>query len=106
MKRPWQGKVEDLPGDNRLSYDANCYLCPDNKRADGLVNPKYNDPFSFINDFSALMVDTPIGEYNEEGLLSVKSESGICKVICFSPQHNLTLPQMTEEAIEKIIILW
>ena len=106
MKRPWQGKLEDLPDDSRPSYDANCYLCPGNKRADGTVNPKYNDPFSFINDFSALIEDSPLGEHNEEGLLSVKSESGICKVICFSPQHNLTLPQMTVEAIEKIIILW
>jgi UDPglucose--hexose-1-phosphate uridylyltransferase len=106
MKRPWQGKLEDLQDDNRPSYDANCYLCPGNKRTDGTVNPKYNDPFSFINDFSALLKDSPVGDYNEEGLLSVKSESGICKVICFSPQHNLTLPQMTVAAIEKIIILW
>ena len=65
MKGPWQGKVEDLPENNRPSYDANCYLCPGNKRTDGTVNPKYIDPFSFINDFSALMVDSPLGEYNE-----------------------------------------
>jgi UDPglucose--hexose-1-phosphate uridylyltransferase len=106
MKRPWQGKLEDLPDDKGPSYDANCYLCPGNQRTDGTVNPNYNDPFSFINDFSALLEDSPDGDYNEDGLLSVKSESGICKVICFSPEHNLTLPKMKVAAIEKIIFLW
>jgi len=106
MKRPWQGKVEELPKDNRPEYDPKCYLCPGNKRADGSSNPDYTEPFSFVNDFSALLADTPLGTYNEEGLLSAKSESGICKVICFSPRHDLTLPQMPVEAIEKVIGLW
>lgn len=106
MKRPWQGKVEDLPQDNRPAYDPGCYLCPGNKRADGTNNLDYKEPYSFVNDFSALLADTPAGGYDEEGLLSVKSESGICKVICFSPEHNVTLPQMSVEAIEKVIELW
>lgn len=106
MKRPWQGKVEDLPKDDRPAYDSNCYLCPGNQRADGSRNPAYTEPFSFVNDFSSLLFDTPDGTYNEKDLLSAKSESGICKVICFSPRHDLTLPQMTTDAIEKIIDLW
>lgn len=106
MKRPWQGKVEDLPKDNRPSYDPTCYLCPGNKRADGTNNPAYSEPYAFVNDFSALLENTPLGNYDEDGLLSAKSESGICKVICFSPEHNLTLPQMSEEAIENVIELW
>ena len=106
MKRPWQGKVEDLPKDDRPAYDPTCYLCPGNKRADGSINPDYKEPFSFVNDFSALLADTPEGIYNEEELLSAKSESGICKVICFSPRHDLTLPQMGAEDIEKVIRLW
>lgn len=106
MKRPWQGKVEDLPKDNRPEYDPNCYLCPGNTRADGSVNPNYTDPFAFVNDFSALLKDTPAGEYNEGGLLLAKSESGICKVICFSPRHDLTIPQMDVASIEKVVDLW
>jgi UDPglucose--hexose-1-phosphate uridylyltransferase len=106
MKRPWQGKVEDIHGDDRPSYDPKCYLCPGNTRADGSINPTYTTPYSFVNDFSALLKDTPAGHYDEEGLLSAKSESGICKVICFSPQHDLTLPQMPKEAIEQVIELW
>lgn len=106
MKRPWQGKVEDLPKDKRPEYDPKCYLCPGNKRSDGSVNPGYKDPFVFTNDFSALLPDTPIGEVNEENLLVASSESGICKVICFSPRHDLTLPQMCVDEIVKVIEVW
>lgn len=106
MKRPWQGKVEELPKNDGLAYDAKCYLCPTNTRMDGSVNPDYKDPYSFVNDFSALLQDTPAGSYNEDDLLKVNSESGICKVICFSPNHNVTLPQMSVPEIEKVITLW
>jgi UDPglucose--hexose-1-phosphate uridylyltransferase len=106
VKRPWQGKVEGLPGDNRLVYDSKCYLCPGNKRSDGSINPDFTDPYVFINDFSALLMDTPVGTVDEENLLVASSESGLCKVICFSPKHDLTLPQMSTEAIEKVIQTW
>lgn len=106
MKRPWQGKTEDLIKEERPAYDANCYLCPGNKRADGSQNPVYNKPYVFVNDYSALLHDTPAGGIAEHNLLVAKSESGICKVICFSPQHNLTLPQMNVADIEDVIDLW
>ena len=106
MRRPWQGKVEDLQNDERPAYDSQCYLCPGIKRADGSVNPDYQRPFSFVNDYSALLAETPAGGYNAENLLSAKCETGICKVICFSLQHNDTLPQMTIETIENLVELW
>jgi UDPglucose--hexose-1-phosphate uridylyltransferase len=106
MKRPWQGKVEDLPNEERPVYDATCYLCPGNKRSDGSVNPVYKNAFAFTNDFSALLADTPSGEINQDDLLIAKSESGICRVICFSPDHSLTLPLMDEAAIISVIDLW
>lgn len=105
-KRPWQGKVETLPDDNRPSYDEKCYLCPGNTRADGSVNPDYKDSFVFTNDFSALLSDTPEGTYDVGGLLKAKSEAGICRVISFSPDHSLTLPRLSVPAIEKVIELW
>lgn len=105
-KRPWQGKVETLPDDNRPSYDEKCYLCPGNTRADGSVNPDYKDSFVFTNDFSALLSDTPEGTYDVGGLLKAKSEAGICRVISFSPDHSLTLPRLSVPAIEKVIDLW
>ncbi|GEO12069.1 UDP-glucose--hexose-1-phosphate uridylyltransferase [Segetibacter aerophilus] len=105
-KRPWQGKVETLPPDNRPSYDPKCYLCPGNTRADGSVNPNYDHSFVFTNDYSALLTDTPDGALNVKGLLSAKSEKGICKVLSFSPDHSLTLPQLSVEGIEKVIEVW
>jgi UDPglucose--hexose-1-phosphate uridylyltransferase len=77
MKRPWQGKVEDLTQDDRAAYDPTCYLCPGNTRADGSVNPKYTTPYSFVNDLSALLKDTLAGQYDVEGILSAKSIRGM-----------------------------
>lgn len=105
-KRPWQGKVETLPPDNRPSYDPGCYLCPGNKRADGSENPPYADSFVFTNDFAALLSNTPEGSVEVEGLLKAKSEKGTCRVISFSPDHSLTLPLLPVEGIEKVIALW
>lgn len=105
-KRPWQGKVEAVANTTRPSYDEKCYLCPTNTRTDGSINPNYSGPYAFTNDFSALLVNTPDGETNIKGLLKAKSEKGICKVICFSPKHNLTLPQMEIEDIAKVVDLW
>ncbi|MBO0324125.1 UDP-glucose--hexose-1-phosphate uridylyltransferase [Muricauda sp. CAU 1633] len=104
-KRPWQGKQEKLPTLDKPSYDKECYLCPGNVRAGGKTNPNYEDVFSFANDFSALLPDTSMEVYNE-GLLLGKSEAGICKVVCFSPDHSLTLPQMEVSEIEKVVLLW
>jgi UDPglucose--hexose-1-phosphate uridylyltransferase len=105
-KRPWQGKVEELPPDDRSSYDPTCYLFPGNERADGSVNPAYSDSFVFTNDFAALLSDTPESSIEIEGLLKAQSEKGICRVISFSPDHSLTLPLLSVEGIERVIELW
>jgi UDPglucose--hexose-1-phosphate uridylyltransferase len=89
-KRPWQGQVEKTAPDDRPAYDPTCYLCAGNERAGGVHNPDYKGTFVFTNDFSALLNNTPEGEVNEGSLFQAKSESGICKVICFSekPQSD------------------
>ncbi len=104
-KRPWQGKTEVSNTIKRKSYDKDCYLCPGNTRANGSSNPKYTKPHSFVNDFSALLVDIEQKDYND-GLLKGKSERGICKVVCFSSDHSLTLPLMAVEDIQDVIFLW
>ncbi|HOV64781.1 MAG TPA: UDP-glucose--hexose-1-phosphate uridylyltransferase [Spirochaetia bacterium] len=105
-QRPWQGKVEEAQKSTMPSYDPNCYLCPGNARAGGVRNPKYTDTFSFVNDFSALLPDIEQFHSDDDGLLISRSERGICKVICFSPRHNLTLAQMETADIVKVIALW
>lgn len=105
-KRPWQGKVEAIPNSERPAYDTTCNLCPSNSRSNGEINPKYDAPYAFTNDFSSLLHDTPEGNVDTNGLLKAKSEKGICRVICFSPRHDLTLPQMEVPEIIKVIALW
>jgi UDPglucose--hexose-1-phosphate uridylyltransferase len=105
-KRPWQGKQEELSVAVLPEYDKDCYLCAGNKRDNGAINPKYTGAYSFVNDFAALMPEPIEGNYNNDNLLIAQSESGICKVICFSPNHGLTLPQMNVEAIEEVVQLW
>ena len=104
-KRPWQGKLEKVAEEKRPSYDADCFLCPGNVRASGDKNPDYKDPFTFKNDFSALLPSGPKEEVNE-GLLTAKSETGICRVVCFSPDHSLTLPVMELDKIVKVVQKW
>lgn len=105
-KRPWQGKVEAVPTVAGLQHDPNCYLCPGNKRAGDAVNPTYEDVFTFTNDFSALLSDVPTGSRNTDDLLVAEAESGLCKVICFSPRHDLTLAKMTNDALTKVVDEW
>jgi UDPglucose--hexose-1-phosphate uridylyltransferase len=103
-KRPWQGMQEQAKELKTLKYDPNCYLCPGNTRANNEINPDYKNTYSFINDFSAILdVKT---ENFKDNLLEAHTESGICKVLCYSPNHSLTMPQMDESEIVSIIKLW
>lgn len=104
-QRPWQGKQEEKVKEDKLKHDPTCYLCPSNTRANGIKNPDYKNTFVFINDFSALLPD--IKDITlDDGLLKAQSEKGICKVICFSPNHSLTLPDMELSDIEEVITTW
>lgn len=105
-KRPWQGQVEKNIVEERPKYDPNCYLCAGNERAGGKKNPDYKGTFVFTNDFSALLSDSPDGGVDEGELFQAKSESGICKVICFSEDHSLTIPEMEVENIRKVVDVW
>ena len=104
-KRPWQGQNEAISNVQRPSYDPNCYLCAGNTRINGEENPKYKDVYVFTNDFAALQTTSPKFSINE-GLFKAESEQGICKVVCFSPDHSKSLADMTVEDISKIVHTW
>jgi len=105
-KRPWQGQNEKLSEDNRPEYDQECYLCAGNVRSNGLKNDNYTDCYVFENDFSALLQTEVHFENENSGLFQLKPERGINKVICFSPKHHLTLPEMEVSDIEKVVQTW
>lgn len=104
-KRPWQGQNEVVNNEPRPSYDENCYLCAGNTRINGEINPDYKDVFVFTNDFAALQTDSKVFKV-EDGLLKAQSEQGICKVICFSPDHSKSLADMAPIDIEKVVLAW
>lgn len=103
--RPWQGQVEQVPSLALPIYDAECYLCPGNARAHGQHNPAYSSTFVFDNDFPSLLKSEhkqPIGA----GLLRSQPVSGVNRVICYSPRHDLTLARMTQAQIAEVIAAW
>jgi UDPglucose--hexose-1-phosphate uridylyltransferase len=104
--RPWQGAVEKTDTRMLVSYDPDCYLCPGNQRAGGVRNPPYNSTFVFDNDFPALLPNTPYGKTDEGGLLAAQSEQGVCRVGCFSPRHDLTIPRMDVTSVTAVVDMW
>jgi UDPglucose--hexose-1-phosphate uridylyltransferase len=104
-KRPWQGKQEKSSLKDTISYDENCYLCPGNKRASGDYNPKYEDVYVFNNDFAALNEGIEVSTITD-GLLQAQTEKGICRVVCFSPDHSKSLANMTVAEITKVVNEW
>ena len=104
-KRPWQGQNEAVSNEQRPIHDPLCYLCAGNTRINGEENPKYEDVFVFTNDFAALQTTSPKFAVNE-GLFKAESEKGICKVICFSPDHSKSLADMAVADIDKVVKTW
>ena len=105
-QRPWQGKIETQPSETRPSYDPTCYLCPGNDRANGARNPKYTGTYVFENDFAALLPEVDAHPANPHPFIRHEPIRGTCRVLCFSPRHDLTLPQMSFEEIRGVIDRW
>ena len=107
-ERPWQGAVEKTPIKKQPQYDPSCYLCPGNERVGGVRNPKYDSTFVFENDFAALKKDVSDFRFDlgGKGLLVAEGEQGICRVMCFSPRHDLTLASMDAGQVETVIRAW
>ena len=104
-KRPWQGQVEDAEVPDMPAHDPDCYLCAGNTRVNGAKNPDYTHTFVFDNDFAALTEGAP-DESFRDGLLMAEGESGICRVVCFSPRHDLTLARMAVDDIARVVDAW
>jgi UDPglucose--hexose-1-phosphate uridylyltransferase len=106
-QRPWQGEVNTASGFADVHYDPTCYLCPGNERAGGEKNPQYEKVFVFNNDYAALLPDSP--DPDTQGwpaLLKAERERGICRVVCFHPDHSLTLARMDVADIRHVVDAW
>jgi UDPglucose--hexose-1-phosphate uridylyltransferase len=105
-KRPWQGQIEKLAEETRPEHDSTCYLCAGNVRANGEVNPDYKNVYAFQNDFAALLPDKTDFDGNDGELFKISPERGMCRVVCFSPRHDLTIPEMSVADIRQVVDLW
>lgn len=105
-QRPWLGQVAAPVAPPRVEYDPTCYLCPGNARAGGAHNPAYTSTFVFDNDYAALLPDAPPVEVDRGGLIVARGERGICRVVCFSPRHDLTVPRMKLEEVRQVVDVW
>ena len=104
-QRPWLGQIEPQAAPDLQVHDADCYLCPGNKRANGATNPNYEGPWAFQNDFPALLLGSN-ADIEVQDLFRAEVVSGECRVICFSPNHSLTLPQLSKEQVRSVIDCW
>lgn len=104
--RPWQGSEESPPARVRPEYDPDCYLCPNNERAGGERNPDFKGTFVFTNDFAALHPDTPELDASMHPLLRAHTQTGTCRVLCFSPRHDVDLAEMPERDVAAVVDLW
>ncbi|HVN55332.1 MAG TPA: UDP-glucose--hexose-1-phosphate uridylyltransferase [Anaerolineaceae bacterium] len=114
-RRPWLGQMEKAPEEQLPPYDPGCSLCPGNSRAGGaLQNPKYTGTFVFDNDFMALLPPEPgfdlaeldRAEGQKNPLFKAEPEVGLCRVICFSPRHDLSLPELSQADVEAVVRTW
>lgn len=105
-QRPWLGQVEKPVAPNQPVYDPACYLCAGNERAGGARNPKYETTFVFDNDYAALLPNVSQVEVDEAGLFVARSEAGICRVVCFSPRHDLTISRMSLAEVRQVVDVW
>ena len=104
--RPWQGQVEETAAKRQPEYDPSCYLCPGNARVGGVRNPAYTSTFVFDNDFAALKPDTALDRFEQDGLLIAEAEPGVCRVVCFSPRHDLTVANMEPADLRRVVDVW
>lgn len=123
-QRPWQGESTAAARETSLRYDPTCYLCPGNERAGGERNPAYDETYVFDNDYAALLPDiaddgegvapnegssspgVPDADLRGDDLLVARSERGRCRVVCFSPRHDLSVSQMSTPEIRAVIDTW
>ncbi|MFN7953208.1 MAG: UDP-glucose--hexose-1-phosphate uridylyltransferase [bacterium] len=106
-QRPWQGQSESIAAVDRPAFDPSCYLCPGNPRAGGATTPRYEHTYVFDNDFPGLLPDEVHGTVEEVGgLVHAAPVRGVCRVVCFSPRHDLSLGQLGMREVRRVIDTW
>ena len=106
QNRPWHGETMAQGAAAVPAYVPDCYLCPGNRRVSGQQNPAYRGTYVFDNDHPCVGGEAPQALPQPTGIYRNRPAAGIARVICYSPQHNLTMAQMSQSEIEAVITTW
>jgi UDPglucose--hexose-1-phosphate uridylyltransferase len=104
--RPWSGGTLRSEQKELPAYVSDCYLCPENARVSGKTNPNYEQVFVFDNDHPSVSFDAPDNEPPVSEIYRSRPATGIARVVCYSPRHDLTLTELKLPEIEKLLGVW
>jgi len=105
LLRPWQGEEQE-PEPAPPVHDPDCYLCPGNARVTGEDNPDYQGVHLFTNDFPAMLTEADDSTADDTPLFRSEAARGECHVICFSPDHSKSLPELNDEQRTAVVKTW
>jgi UDPglucose--hexose-1-phosphate uridylyltransferase len=106
QSRPWSGAEVGAREATPPAYDPTCYLCPGNARVSGRVNPKYMSTFVFDNDHPCVGPDAPRTIAPPPGIYRNSSATGIARVVCYSPRHDITLAELEVSGVDTLLATW
>jgi UDPglucose--hexose-1-phosphate uridylyltransferase len=106
QNRPWSGETLNAEEKTIPEYVEDCYLCPRNQRVSGKSNPDYEHIFVFDNDHPSVAMDAPEIVKPLAKIYKAQSATGISRVVCYSPKHNLTLTELEKPEIENLLKVW
>jgi UDPglucose--hexose-1-phosphate uridylyltransferase len=104
--RPWSGAEVGVQTPRPPSFDPACYLCPGNARVSGAVNPRYAGTFVFDNDHPCVGVTAPRELATPPGIYRTRPATGIARVVCYSPRHDVTLAELDVASVDALLETW
>ena len=106
QNRPWNGEMHEVSNGTRPAFDSDCYLCPGNQRSNGARNDNYSSTLIFDNDHPCVGFDAPMPIAEPAQVYRNRAAHGIARVVCYSPNHSLTLAELKSCEIESLLRVW
>jgi len=106
QSRPWSGAEVGSQLPRPSAFDPACYLCPGNARVSGAVNPPYTGTFVFDNDHPCVGTAAPRALTSPAGIYRNRPATGVARVVCYSPRHDVTLAELDLDGVDALLETW
>jgi UDPglucose--hexose-1-phosphate uridylyltransferase len=106
QSRPWSGAEVIARTPRPPAFDPTCYLCPGNIRVSGAVNPPYSGTFVFDNDHPCVGAGAPRELSPPAGVYRNSAATGVSRVVCYSPRHDVTLAELDIDGVDALLQTW